>query len=259
MEAERLFAKTYPAVHAWFQPMRQALIDRYDQGHYYWELRSCDYWREFEVPKVIYPDIYEHQSFAWDTDGFYSGNTTYFIPIRQKWLVALLNSGSIEWFYSQISNRVRGGYLRAFSDYMQHVPIPPAEPAQRLWCERLAEALIWLHGPATARKASNAPVASMRAYFEQWLNGLVCELFFPDELHSRQLMLFAETARLNPPDLSTIPDPQKLARLRELFEQAYDSQATLRSMLFSLRSLEVVRIIEEPLERSTDTEQDREL
>jgi hypothetical protein len=99
----------------------------------------------------------------------------------------------------------------------------------------------------------------MRAYFEQWLNGLVCELFFPDELHSRQLMLFAETARLNPPDLSTIPDPQKLARLRELFEQAYDSQATLRSMLFSLRSLEVVRIIEEPLERSTDTEQDREL
>jgi adenine-specific DNA-methyltransferase len=258
MEAEHLFAKTYPAIHAWFQPMRQALINRYDQGHYFWELRSCDYWREFEVPKVIYPDIYEHQSFAWDTDGFYSGNTTYFIPIRQKWLVALLNSGSIEWFYSQISNRVRGGYLRAFSDYMQHVPIPPAAPEQCRWCERLAEALIWLHGQTTARKASSAPVASMRAYFEQWLNALVYELFFPDELHGRKLTLFEETARLNPPDLSTIPEPQKLARLHELFEQAYDSHATLRSLLFSLRSLELVRIIEEPLERSATTTQDRE-
>ena len=140
------------------------------------------------------------------------------------------------------------------------LPIPAATIIEhRLLCDDLAQALIWLHGPATARKAGNAPVASMRAYFEQWLNGLVYELFFPDELHGRKLTLFAETARLNPPDLSTIPDPQKLARLRELFEQAYDSHATLRSMLFSLRSLEVVRIIEEPLERSTDTEQDREL
>lgn len=43
----------------------------------------------------------------------------------------------------------------------------------------------------------------MCAYFEQWLNGLVYELFFPDELHGRKLTLFAETAYLNPPDLST--------------------------------------------------------
>jgi len=98
----------------------------------------------------------------------------------------------------------------------------------------------------------------MQAYFEQWLDGLVYELFFPDELHGRKLTLFEETARLNPPDLSTIPELQKLSRLHEMFEQAYDSQATLRSMLFSLRSLEEVRIIEEPLERSVVTTQDRE-
>jgi len=202
------------------------------------------------VTKVIYPDIYEHQSFAWDSHSFYSGNTTYFIPTRQKWLVALLNSTCIEWFYSQISNRVRGGYLRAFSDYMQQVPIPAATAEQQHRCEQLAEALIWLHGLSASEMSGSAPIALMKAYFEQWLNGLVYELFFPDELHGRKLTLFAETARLNPPDLSTIPDPQKLTRLHELFEQAYDSQATLRSMLFSLRSLEAVRIIEEPLERS---------
>jgi adenine-specific DNA-methyltransferase len=142
--------------------------------------------------------------------------------------------------------------------YVSQLPIPAASTDQQRWCERLAEALIWLHGRATVKKASNVPVASMCAFFEQWLNALVYELFFPDELHGRKLTLFAETTRLSPPNLSTISDLQKLTRLHALFEQAYDSHATLRSMLFSLRSLEVVRLIEEPLEHSAATVQDRE-
>lgn len=249
-EAERVFAKTYPAIHAWFEMVRNALTRRYDQGQYFWELRSCDYWREFEQPKVIYPDIYEHQSFAWDTHGYYSANTTYFIPTDQEWLAALLNSSPIEWFYGQISNRLRGGYLRAFSDYVRQIPIPAASMEQQQSCERLAETLTWLHGSKLAKLAGNAPVASMVAYFEQWLNGLVYELFFPDDLHARKLTVFQETARLDPPDLAQLPESQKLARLQELFEQAYDSNAPLRAMLFSLRSLELVRTIEEPLMES---------
>jgi len=80
---------------------------------------------------------------------------------------------------------------------------------------------------------------------EQWLNGLVYELFFPDELHARNLKLFDETARLNPPDLAQVPDPRKLAALQEVFTKAYDANATLRGMLFDLRSLDVVRVIED--------------
>jgi adenine-specific DNA-methyltransferase len=34
-EAERIFAKTYPAIHAWFERFRSKLIDRDDQGKYF--------------------------------------------------------------------------------------------------------------------------------------------------------------------------------------------------------------------------------
>ena len=84
----------------------------------------------------------------------------------------------------------------------------------------------------------------MAAYFEQWLNGLVYELFFPAELHTRNLHLFDETAKLNPPALEQLSNAQKLTRLNELFEKAYDIKAPLRAMLFDLRSLETIRIIE---------------
>lgn len=123
-EAERVFQRTYPAIHEWFQNYRIKLIDRYDQGKYFWELRACAYWQEFQMAKTLYPDIYEHQSFTYNAEEFYSGNTTYFIPTTEKWLTGLLNSTAVEWFYSQVSNRIRGGYLRAFSDYMRQIPIP---------------------------------------------------------------------------------------------------------------------------------------
>ncbi|GAB4480706.1 MAG: class I SAM-dependent DNA methyltransferase [Anaerolineales bacterium] len=127
-QAEQIFAKTYPAIAAHFAPFREGLIKRQDQGKYFWELRSCAYWQEFEKPKIVYPDIYEHQSFTFDEDGYFLGNTCYFIPTSEKWLSGLLNSSAIEWFYSHISAKVQSDYLRAFSSYMQQIPIPP-QPA----------------------------------------------------------------------------------------------------------------------------------
>ena len=136
-EAEAIFAKTYPAIHAHLNEYREALIRRDDQGAYFWELRACAYWSEFEKPKIIYPDIYAKQSFGWQMDPCISANTSYFIPVNEKWLVALLNSAAVEWFYSLISNRVRGGYLRAFTDYVSQIPIPNVEAETQTELTRL--------------------------------------------------------------------------------------------------------------------------
>jgi hypothetical protein len=168
-EAEKIFAKTYPAIHGFFAAngMRKKLVDRYDQGKYFWELRSCDYWKEFEQPKIIYPDIYEHQSFAWDTEGLYSVNTTYFIPAGAMWLTALLNSMAVEWLYSQLSNKVRGGYLRAFSDSMQQIPVPTVTPAQEKSLEKLVTRIL------AAKKADpEADVSEMEREIDKIVYGL---------------------------------------------------------------------------------------
>ncbi len=122
--AESSFRRTYPAIYEHLEPFREALARRDDQGKYFWELRSCAYWALLEQPKIIYPDIYEHQSFAVDSAGFHCANTCYFLPTNKMWLCGLLNSRLIEWFYSHISSKVRGGYLRAFTDYVKQIPIP---------------------------------------------------------------------------------------------------------------------------------------
>lgn len=137
--AEAEFKKRYPAIYAHLSRFRESLAARNkaETGvRYEWyalQRWGAEYWREFEHSKVLYPDIYEHQSFVWEDSGFYPANTCYFIPTTEKWLTGLMNSLTVEWFYGLISNRIRGGYLRAFSDYMQQIPIPkPSLPVKKV-------------------------------------------------------------------------------------------------------------------------------
>jgi hypothetical protein len=141
-EAEKIFAATYPAIHARFEEFRAALRKREDQGKFFWELRSCVYWQEFEKPKILYPDIYEHQSLVWDESKYFAANTCYFISTKEKWLTGLLNSKAVEWFYSSVSNKMRGGYLRAFSDYMKQIPVPAAPLETQKMVERLTDRIL---------------------------------------------------------------------------------------------------------------------
>mgnify|MGYP003889101021 CR=1 FL=1 len=248
-EAEKIFEKTYPAIYEHFKQFRVQLIARSDQGKYFWELRSCKYWQEFEQPKIIYPDIYEHQSFAIDRSGFYAGNTCYFIPTNEIWLCGVLNSQIIEWFYSMISNSIRGGYLRAFSDYMKQIPIPNAGEGDRAAIEKLVSYVLYL-----TEQLKNIPshIATldqsvtdkrMNLYFEQIIDALVMELYLPEELHEYDKYFMRYLLPENLPSLDTIKG-DKMQTLRQIFERLFDKEHPIRHNLFLLNTIPVVRIIE---------------
>jgi adenine-specific DNA-methyltransferase len=86
--------------------------------------------------------------------------------------------------------------------------------------------------------------ALMLGYWEQVLNGLAYELYFPEELHARGLRLFDLVKQASLSALDGIPEPQRLSRLRKEFERVYDLQHRLRAALHDLQTVEEVRIIE---------------
>jgi hypothetical protein len=141
-DAENLYAVTYPAIHAFHEQFRAGLIKRADQGKYFWELRSCTYWQEFDQPKVVYPDIALSPQFSWDENYHYLANTAYIIPRVSKWLLAFLNSPVCTWFYSQISPQIQNGYYRFIAQYCQQIPIPAATPAEQAELETLVQCIL---------------------------------------------------------------------------------------------------------------------
>src|SRR5262249_37185910 len=99
--AERIFEKTYPAIHARFSSdeHRQALVGRYDQGKYFWELSACADWSEFGLPKAIVPAITDTMNFASDREGFVTNNkASIFIPPSVPYVVGVCNSSVSLWF-----------------------------------------------------------------------------------------------------------------------------------------------------------------
>ena len=123
-EAEKIFARTYPAIHARFEGFRKDLINRDDQGKYFWELRSCKYWQEFEQPKIVYPDIAAQCEFTMDRDKLYPDCTLFIVPNGSLHLVGILNSTVNRFFFPQICPKVRGNFMRFKSIYVEQIPIP---------------------------------------------------------------------------------------------------------------------------------------
>ena len=252
--AEAEFKKQFPIVFAHlhrFKPQLEAR-DQAETGiRYEWYCLARarpEAEQYFGEPKIVFPDIAARPSFAWDTGGHVIENTAYLIP-GHKWLLGVLNSPVSFWFLQQVSNTIRGGFVRFIRQYVEQLPIPNAAPDQTLLIQRLSEILIWLHGPNAP--TGNPQCGLIAAYFEQWLNGLVYELYFADELHARQLYLFVETAKLAPPSVSELA---KGLNLQAFFGRAYEPSGLLRAQLNSLPSLDVVRLIEgETLIASSET------
>ena len=96
-EAERIFARIYPAIYRHLNEYRESLVVREDQGQFYWEFRSCRYYSDFEKPKIMYADIGKFINASYDKTGLFCG-ANWFLPTEDLSLLAILNSRLFDWY-----------------------------------------------------------------------------------------------------------------------------------------------------------------
>src|SRR5262249_45385296 len=88
-KAEAVFLKVFPAIHSHLNRFRDALISRQDQGRFWWELRSCAYWNDFDKPKIMFPEITWRAEWGLDANGTLCNNTAYILPSKDPWILAV--------------------------------------------------------------------------------------------------------------------------------------------------------------------------
>ncbi|MEZ4621092.1 MAG: TaqI-like C-terminal specificity domain-containing protein [Caldilineaceae bacterium] len=188
-EAEAIFARTYPAIYAWFEGKNHSgqLIKRWDQGQYFWELRACAYWEEFEQPKILYQEIATYQAFAWDQDGFYTNNKSFLIPNSSYYLLALLNSAGAWFFMDKVASKLQGGAYAMQTPYVSQIPIPQAASAKQTLLETLVGYILYLKQHAESPVNPHVPNDHIITLLEEALNGCVYELYFPEAVQAQQV------------------------------------------------------------------------
>jgi hypothetical protein len=238
-EAEKIFAATYPAIHTHFQNYRKELIRRDDQGKYFWELRSCKYWREFSNPKIVSTKISIRPTFMLDTGGNYLGNTSYFLPTlsEKHYLLALLNSSLFHFYAKKIFVEKQNGWFEIQPTGLENFSIPSAEDWQKEIIEKLVDYILFL------TKDDETQHKLVTDYFEAIINALVYELFLADELRAADKRFFEPLAAEILPALAEHPG-EELSVIKELFDRLSARDHDIRRDLYFLNELESVRIIE---------------
>jgi hypothetical protein len=175
-EAEKVFAKTYPAIQSHFQNFRSELIQRDDQGKYFWEQRSCKYWHEFEKPKIVSTKVSVRPTFALDSESHYLGNTAYFFPAAAgHFLLGLLNSSLFFAYAKKVLVEKQGGWFEVQPTALEAFPIPDVPSEQRKPVERLVERIL-----SAKKQDGGADVSAL----EREVDGLVYGLYglAPEEI-----------------------------------------------------------------------------
>ena len=139
----------YPAILKHLEKYREVLRKRKGKQKWYELQASLRDTERFAQPKLVCPNTYNHQTFAVDTAGYYYGKTAYLIPTEETWLCGLLNSRTVEWFYSQVSNQLTIDPLRARSGYIQQIPIPDITTAHKALIAKIVDYLIYLQQQPT--------------------------------------------------------------------------------------------------------------
>lgn len=133
MNPELFFKSQYPHVYSHFIDSStrnykgKGLFQREDKGDYWWELRPCAYWDDFDLDKIVYSEIVRQPQFCIDTDGMIVNDTCFILTGNNlKYIIALLNSKPVSFLFKTF---YAGGGLgeegyRYKKIFLEKLPIP---------------------------------------------------------------------------------------------------------------------------------------
>ena len=125
------------------------------------------------------PAISDTVNFAPDLDGYYCNNKATFIPDLVLFSCAISEFPGFAWYASKTFATKEGGFFDFEPRYSSQLIVPHATRDQQQVIQCVANYVIRNQSESTAA-----------AYFERLLNGMVYELFFPDDLHAQKLRFF---------------------------------------------------------------------
>lgn len=85
---------------------------------------SINYWEDFFRPKIVWGEISDKSKFAYDSDNIYTEATTFLMTGNNlKYLLAMLNSKLLEWYFNQIGTATGVGTNRWKKYTIELLPI----------------------------------------------------------------------------------------------------------------------------------------
>lgn len=135
--AEKYMEQLFPSLMNYLNQYKNKAKKRTDQGDYWWELRHCSYYSEFEKEKVVWQELAQGNQFAYDNNKYLISNTGYILTGSHILsLTGILNSSFIKfifekWYCTKIGNRGS----RWLHQHVIKIPIPLYQYNEKIYKE----------------------------------------------------------------------------------------------------------------------------
>jgi len=208
---------------------------------------------KFNETKIVSPGEVKRNKFAIDlTKSAFSCARVFSVNPKNQdieiySLLSILNSSVVEFFMHKNSSLKAGGYFSYSSTILDKIPLPKDFKKNEIHILSKYRLL------PTIRNTEISQV-----YFESILDGIVFELYFPEEIKSAGKEILKHLGDLkpitplrpsgtSPQGEEQMSEEEKLAIIQSEFERLYDPNHPVRFAIETLDSVEEVRIIKEAL------------
>jgi hypothetical protein len=162
-DAEHLFQRTFPSLHAHLKPWEERLRARHDQGRHWWELRPRPERDAHHGARIVHADAAVEPLFALAPAGACVLANACAWPSADPYLLAVANSPVAWTWLWRSALRGRDQALRLTPHAVEALPVPPPAPELRAEIAGSVERLVELR--AEGRAAADELLDWLRAEY----------------------------------------------------------------------------------------------
>ena len=198
----------------------------------------------FESEKLICRFKASENTFCYDANGFYSSADTTVVALNEsgkekyetKYLLALLNSKVLSFYFKS--------YGKLMDYRYEYYPGPVGRLRIKITTEQkcystIVDYILFLK----TQELQSVSDQLMPTYFEQIIDGMVYELYFPELLKKHNREIIKHLGEL-PEFTESISNEQKMKICKKVFDRLNDKEHPVRVNLFYMNSIPEIAIIE---------------
>ena len=233
----------YPAIFRYLDSLGEKFKKRGARGKHWANLRACSFFDDFKKPKIIWIELSDTGRFALCEEEIYLLNSAYFLippsKLIPRYLLSILNSSLIHFYLIHTAETSGMGTSRWFNIHVKEFPMHIAKND----IQQIMGCIVDYCSLSTFKG-----LKLYAAFYDQLIDALVYELYFPDEIKAANKEILPHLGELTP-IADNMSEAEKLAIIQYEFDRLYDPRHPVRNNLETLDSVDVVRTIREALKK----------
>lgn len=244
-EMKSLFPLGYEYISNFKSELKTKKIKYKTNPDYWYSLHRSREQYIFENPKLITPQLQNHPSFSFDKDGLYADAGGYIIlqkkgdPVSLETYLSVFNSKLFYYFIQKTSTPYNNNYYYFKTNYIEPFCFPYNVDSFDNHFKPLVHYITYLKTVTL----SDVSDQLMPTYFEQIIDGMVYELYFPELIKKHKREIIQHLGEL-PEFTDKMSDEQKMKICKTVFNRLNDREHPVRVNLEEMKTIPEIRIIE---------------